>query len=212
MNGFKYVTPCQSQFSRQSIEQILTEQYQNISSIVKNCLQDHRIPNNKERNEKIFSELQHMLYELQCEKIPQTLAKRAQHEYNVVRSIQRRLRQRSDIVIRRTDKNKVFFIGKAADFERKAEEYMLKTEAYEEIANGICPLKQNSNSVKAVLDYLLTKKGITKKLYNQLCPKEDKSELGHFHGLPKPHKVIAIRARYAYTFSFYSLAHLYDQS
>ena len=44
INGFKYIIPCQNRlFSRQSINQIVTEQYQNISTIVKNCLNDHQM-------------------------------------------------------------------------------------------------------------------------------------------------------------------------
>jgi hypothetical protein len=38
----------------------------------------------------------------------------------LVRQIRSLIRQRPDIVIRRTDKSKVFYISKAADFERKA--------------------------------------------------------------------------------------------
>ena len=53
-------------------------------------------------------------------------------------------------------------MGKADDFERKAEEYMLKTEAYEEITNGLCPLADNFRAVQTLLDYLVTKNALTK--------------------------------------------------
>ena len=131
INGFKYITPCQSRFSRQSIDQIITEQYQKISSIVKHCLQDHRISIHDERATQAFSALQHILNKCQVQKVSKKLRTRAEYEYKIVQSIQRLLRRRSDIVVRRTDKNKVFYIGKAVDFERKAEDYMLKTAAYE---------------------------------------------------------------------------------
>ncbi|CAF1535766.1 unnamed protein product, partial [Adineta ricciae] len=188
MNGFKYVVPYQSQCSPKPIERILTDQYENTSFIVKNCLQDHRMSINNERSEMIFAQLRYVFKGLKSHKVPKKLTKRAQKEYQVVRSIRRLLRQRPDIVVRRTDKNKVFYIGKAADFDRKAEEFMLKTEAYAEITSGICPLAENLKSVKVLLDYLLKKKALTRQLYNQLCPKEGQLELGHFHGLPKPHK------------------------
>ena len=68
---------------------------------------------------------------------------RTQNKYKIVRSIQRLLNHRSDIVISRTDKSKVFYIGKLDDFERKTQEYMLKTQAYEEIKNGRCSLADN---------------------------------------------------------------------
>ena len=138
INGFKYIIPCQSRFSRQSIEQIVTEQYQKISTPVKHCLKDHRIPMNDDRTKQAFSALERILHEFQSQRVSIRVGKRAQCEYKVVQSIQRLIR-------RRTDKNKVFYVGKAVDFERKAEEYMLKTEAYEEIRNGRCPLADNSS-------------------------------------------------------------------
>ena len=81
--------------------------------------------------------------ELQSRRIPTRTRIRAQREYKLVKSIQCLLRQRSDIVIRRTDKNKIFYIGKAMDFQRKSEEYMQKTEAYEKMTNNRCPLARS---------------------------------------------------------------------
>jgi len=196
IRGFKYVIPCQSQFSRQSIEHIISEQYQNISSIVKNCLKDHRIPIHDEHTKQAFSALQCIFSELQLHKLTNKLGRRAQYEYKIVRAIQRLLRQRPDIVIRRTDKNKVFYIGRASDFERKAKEYMLKTEAYEEISNDRCPLADNLHCVQTLLAYLVTKQALTKKQSKQLSPNVTTLELAHYHGLPKPHKVSGFQTSY----------------
>ena len=41
---------------------------------------------------------------------------RTQREYKTVQSVRRLLRQRPDIVIRRTDKSKVFYIVKVSEF------------------------------------------------------------------------------------------------
>ncbi|CAF5162267.1 unnamed protein product, partial [Rotaria magnacalcarata] len=123
MNGFKYITPCQSRFSRKSIDQIITEQYQKISSIVKDCLNDHRIPLHNEGAKKSFSVLESIFNHCQSQKVPEKLQRRAQHENKIIQSIKRLTCRRSDIVVRRTDKKKVFYIGKAADFKRKAEDY-----------------------------------------------------------------------------------------
>ncbi len=38
---FKYIISCQSRFSRKSIDQIVTEPYQNTYSVAKNGLKDH---------------------------------------------------------------------------------------------------------------------------------------------------------------------------
>lgn len=188
--GLKYIIPCQSQFNRrQSIDEIVTEQYQNISTIVKHCLEDNVIFLGDPRSKHAFSVLQDILKQIYSKPLSINLIKRAGLEYKIVRSIQRLLHQRPDIVIRRTDKSKVFYIGKADDFQRKAQEYMLKTQAYEEITNGRCPLADNLHSVQILLDYLMNKNVITRKQRNKLLPNLNKLELGHYHALPKPHKV-----------------------
>ncbi|CAF4347784.1 unnamed protein product, partial [Adineta steineri] len=154
INGLKYIFPCQSRFSRKPIDDIITEQYKNVSTIVKDCLQDNRISTTDQLAKQAFQALELIFHEYQSKNVPKKLKIRAQHEYKIVQYVQRLVRQRSDIVIRRTDKSKVFYIGKAADFERKAEEYMLKTEAYEEIKNGRCPLADNLHAVQTLFDYL----------------------------------------------------------
>ena len=60
---------------------------------------------------------------------------------------------------------------------------MLKTEAYEEIKNGRCPLSDNLYAVQTLLDYLVMKKALTKKQSNRLIPKLHNLELGHYHGI-----------------------------
>ena len=69
---------------------------------------------------------------------------------------------------------------------------MLKTSAYEQITSGRCPLADNLSAVKTLLQFLFNKNVITKAQFNWLCPKMDKLELGHYHGLPKPHQVISL--------------------
>ena len=136
-----------------------------------------------------FQMLQTNLYQLQFKKVSKLQQKRAQYEYRIIQSIQHILRHRPDIVIRRTDKSKVFYIGKATDFIQKAAEYMLKTEAYQEITSGQCPLFNIFNTVQHLLHYLMRTRSLTTKQCNRISPKLNNLELGHYHGLPKPHKV-----------------------
>ena len=63
INGFKYVIPCQNQYSRKSIDQIVNEQYENMSTILKNCLKDHRISIKDEQATQAFSAIEHILSE-----------------------------------------------------------------------------------------------------------------------------------------------------
>jgi hypothetical protein len=189
INGLKYVLPCQSRFSRRPMKDIVNEQFQNMSTVVKNCLGDHRMSASDERAKEAFQELQHILHELYTKRSSRKIQKRAQYENKIVRMIKRMLNERSDIVIRRTDKSKVFYIGNRDEFVRKAEEYMSKTEAYEEIRDGRCPLADNLQAVRTLLGYLLTKQVLTKQQHNRMLPNLNKLELGHYYGLPKPHKV-----------------------
>ena len=189
IHGLKYVMPCQSRFSRQSIDERVTEEYESISTTVQSCLRDHQMSTTDDRAKQAFSALKCILKECHSKRVPFYLMKRAEGERIVVRSIKGLLHRRKDIVIRRTDKCKVFYIGKADDFARKAEEYMSRTEAYEEISDGRCPLADNLRAVQALLDYLLLKRALTKSQHQKLLPKLNKLELAYYHGLPKSHKV-----------------------
>jgi hypothetical protein len=209
INGLKYIIPCQSRLcSRKSMDDIISEQYRNMSTIIKDGLQDNGIFTGDPKSRQAFSTLAHILKEIYSKPLSKNVLRRGQYEYKIVQSIQRILRQRPDIVIRRTDKSKVFYIGKADDFERKAQEYMLKTQAYEEMTDGRCPLADNLHAVQTLLHYLMSKNVLTKKQCNKLLPNLNKLELGHYHGLPKPHKV-SIYFLYEYViFSIIFLFHL----
>ena len=165
------------------------KQYKNISTIVKKCLEDHGMSTFDQRAKQAFQELKKFLHNLYSKPLPKALALRAKREYKTIQSIQQLLYQRPDIVLRRTDKSKVFYIGKASDFEQKTEEYMLKTKAYEEIIDGHCPLGDNLCAVQNLLNYFVTTKALTSQQRSKLSPKLNTLELGHFHALPKPHKV-----------------------
>ena len=127
--------------------------------------------------------------ELQSRRISTRTRIRAQCEYKIVKSIQCLLRQRPDIVIRRTDKDKIFYIGKAIDFQRKSEEYKQKTEAYEKMTNNRCLLAEHLSAVQILLNYLEKAQVLTRKLRKKISPKLNKLELGYYHGLPKLHNV-----------------------
>lgn len=192
INGLKYIIPYQSRFSRIPLEQRVTEEYENISTVVKGCLQDYRISLTDQRTKQAFQELKSIIHNVQSTQLPKRLQKRTKYQYKIVQSIQKLLQHRPDVVIRRTDKSKVFYIGRASDFERKAEEYMLKTEAYQEITSGRCPLADVLRSVHHLLENLVRKNSLNSKQRNAISPKLDKLELGHYHGLPKPHKVLNV--------------------
>ena len=193
MKGFKYVLPCQYRFSRKSTDEIIAEQYRHLLATIKSCLNDYRIPTNDERSKRAFQALQQLVCESYSKSISKKLTIRAKQEKRIVRSIQQLLSQRPDIIIRRTDKSKVFYIGKAIDFERKAQDYMLKTSAYEEIRDGRCPLANHLQAVQTLLNQSVSRNNLTIQLRNKLLPNLHTLELGHYHGLPKPHKVFLFK-------------------
>ncbi|CAF4294951.1 unnamed protein product, partial [Rotaria sordida] len=64
----KYILPCHSRFSRQSIDDIVNEQYKTLRSIVQDCLDDHRVQLIEPRQKEGFPCLKRILYELQSKK------------------------------------------------------------------------------------------------------------------------------------------------
>ena len=181
INGFQYIIPCQCRFSRTPIDQIIAEQYQNVSTIIKDFLKDNRILITDQRAKQAFSALESTFKELQARQISTRTRIRAQCKYQLVKSIQ--------CLLRRTDKNKIFYIGKVIDFQRKSEEYMQKTEAYEEMLNNRCALAEHLSAVQTLLNYLEKAQVITSELRKKISPKLNKLELGYYHGLPKLHRV-----------------------
>jgi len=192
IKGLGYVKPCESRFSRQSIDDIVDEQFTQLCTTIKNCLEDHAEIASKPEYKEAFPALKEMLYQLQSEKLPYKLARRARREHALVKSIQRHLYKRLDIICRATDKSNVFYEGNAIDFARKATEYMFKTEAYRELPSDHCPLADNLNSVRNLLHDLLKKKAINQDQHKMMAPKMNTLELAHLHFIPKPHKVILI--------------------
>ena len=149
IKGLKYIIPCQSELcSRKPTDTIVKEQYEKISKVVKSCLRDNNVVSSNPRGQQAFSMLEQLIRDVYSKPVPKSLMKRARDEYQIVRSIQTLLKQRPDIIIRRTDKSNVFYIGKRDDFERKSREYMEETEAYEQIIDQRCPLADNLRAVQ----------------------------------------------------------------
>ena len=73
---------------------------------------------------------------------------------------------------------------------------MIKTNAYQEITDGRCPLAENLRAVQTLLKYLVMKRVLTIQQHNKLSPDLNKLELAHYHGLPKPHKVTRFECVY----------------
>ena len=100
------------------------------------------------------------------------------------------LREKSDTtqtVIRKTDKSNVFHLGKRDDYRVKAQAYMTKTKAYQELGT-INPLESLVERTNEFLFGLSVNRHIAQRLYEKLKVKKGEAELAHLYFLPKAHK------------------------
>jgi hypothetical protein len=188
IKGLIYITPCQSRFSRKSIDEIVTEQNTTLRSTIQGCLDDHRVIARTPHERDAFPALKRLLYALQSKKLSYKVRDRARRERAVLKSLVKLLHTRPDVVVRRTDKSKVFYVGNAAAFARKAMQYMIDTEAYELIPNNECPFTANIRRVTTLLNALLKRGAINQYQHKMMSPSKVILELGHLHFIPKPHK------------------------
>jgi hypothetical protein len=90
-------------------------------------------------------------------------------------------------VIRKTDKSKVFHLGKVDDYKMKAQIYMTKTKAYQDLGM-INPLESLVERTNKFLYGLWYNKHINQNQYEKLKVKKEEAELAHLYFLPKAHK------------------------
>ncbi|CAF4998278.1 unnamed protein product [Rotaria sp. Silwood1] len=190
--GPKYVPPCQSWFyKKKKKEKIIDEEHKNIMSTITEFFRQHGYYISKKRIDEFSNDLKNLLLRLYTKKLSRKLSVRAKREHKLIMSIRRYLRKYQQVILRRTDKSKVFHLGDANDYQRQVLEYMQETEAYEEITSGVSPLSANLQQVTVVLNqlYHVEKPLITKKQYEAMYPKENETELAHLYFIPKPHKI-----------------------
>ncbi|CAF1285889.1 unnamed protein product, partial [Rotaria sordida] len=147
--GSKYVPKCQSQFgSGGAIEDIIEREYLRMSPIIRDCLTANCVSASDERAKIFFISLKNLLTQLYTAKLPCQLFRRAQQEYLLTKTIKHQLYSTfNHIVLRRTDKSKVFHLGSKNDYQQKAIMNMRKTCAYEEVINEKCPLADNISPI-----------------------------------------------------------------
>jgi hypothetical protein len=157
--GPKYVPKCQIHFTSTAIEDIIEREYQIMSPFIMNWLTDNCISASDQSAKLFFISLKNLLTHLCTTKLPLKLFRRTRQEYSLTKHIQRQLHSKSNkIILRRTDKSKVFHLGSNDDDYDKAMNYMNKTCAYEQVKNGKCPLAYRLSLVIELLDKLLKKK------------------------------------------------------
>ncbi|CAF1331688.1 unnamed protein product [Rotaria sordida] len=186
--GLKFIPPCQSHFFyRQPTEKIIEREYQRLyNDNVKNLF-NYAYPEKDQRATDYFTSIKNLLQQLYTKPLPKQLKACARYIYFTIKSIQRCLRK-ANVVVGQTDKSKLFFFMNAQEYEEKIQNYMTKTNAYEEITSGICPLADDLHAVLTLLDYLLINDRITKEQYKEMYPDLTKLELAHIYFNLKVHK------------------------
>ncbi|CAF4430201.1 unnamed protein product [Rotaria socialis] len=144
-----------------------------------------RIQFNKIQTNKSFDTLSSIIQSSQSQTIIRP--KRKKKNYGrIVKRLKHKIHL-ANTILRKTDKSKVFHLGKVDHYKKKSEEYMDNTKAYQCLGT-IDPLQdliQRTN--KYLLDLRLAK-WITQKQYEQLSIKPNEVELAHLYYLPKAHK------------------------
>ncbi|CAF3173369.1 unnamed protein product [Rotaria sp. Silwood2] len=122
----------------------------------------------------------------QSQKITRTKIKKKKNYGRLVKRLKHRFKL-ANVILRKSDKSKVFHLGKIEDYRKKSEEYMVKTEAYKclGINDPLPDLITKTN--KYLLDLRLAK-WISQKQYEKLCINPCEVELAHLYYLPKAHK------------------------
>ncbi|CAF4553994.1 unnamed protein product, partial [Rotaria sp. Silwood2] len=145
-----------------------------------NALFDNNINQNKSIMEVINSQLSQSQFvntiKMKKKKNYGRLVKRLKHKFKL-----------ANVVLQKSDKSKVFHLGKLEDYQKKSEEYMAKTQAYKCLGtNDPLPILTKRTN-KYLLDLRLAK-WITQKQYEKLCINPSEVELAHLYYLPKAHK------------------------
>ena len=112
--------------------------------------------------------------------------KKRRNYKRLVKRLKHKLRA-NNIILQKTDKSKVFHLGKSSDYLKKSQEYMEKTQAYQCLGN-VDPLPDLIHRTNKYLLDLRLAKWITQKQYELLSVHPHETELAHLYYLPKAHK------------------------
>jgi hypothetical protein len=92
-----------------------------------------------------------------------------------------------NVILRKTDKSKVFHLASTEHYQQRSDEYMEKTQAYTCLGTEDPLPDLITRTNKYLLDLRLAK-WLGQKHYEQLCIRANEVELAHLYYLPKAHK------------------------
>ena len=203
-SGPSMIRPNQSTtHSREQHQSEITKLHKGIFDKVERCLIAHKMqathPNLKKYSDQLRNYLNHQYfsplpYKDQIEAV----------KYAQITSSIREIIQKNKLIIRETDKGNNFYIGSAAVFEEKAQQFFKDTEAFKELTRN--PLKENLNKVWNFLHKLAKDRLILQKHCMKMLPDRKKVKLSHLYFNPKTHKV-NVEKKYI-SFYYFNFSHL----
>jgi hypothetical protein len=187
--GPAFVTPCQSRCSRESIDDIVARQYACLADCFTRGLNTYCMSAKDQCAREFFQSLEQLVRRMYTTPISPRLLARANREHRLVHSIRRYLAS-SHVILRRTDKSKVFHLGHVDDHRQKACQYMQKTNAYRLLTDEQDPCMDQYDAVLALIHPLLSKRAIDLTIWKRnMRPNANNIKLAHLYFNPKPHKV-----------------------
>ena len=157
-----------------------------INTIVPHLVRVHYMPPSSVILLQLCEQVKTYLYQQYTAPLSYFQIYRTRQELKLVQSIRSRLKKANQ-VLRVTDKSGIFHIGDAEDYERKAEAYRQKTQAYMELDSD--PLWTVFDKVVHLLNDLRSKKQIYAYQLKKMMPQREKVTLAYLYFVPKPHKV-----------------------
>ncbi|CAF1502723.1 unnamed protein product, partial [Rotaria sp. Silwood1] len=163
---------------------VLLQTLHNVSTADKYLNKNALIDNNTNQNKNVIEIINSQLSQSQ---IVNTIKIKKKKNYGrLVKRLKHKFKL-ANVVLQKSDKSKVFHLGKLEDYRKKSEEYMAKTEAYKCLGTNDPLPDLITRTNKYLLDLRLTK-WITQKQYENLCINPCEVELAHLYYLPKAHK------------------------
>ncbi|CAF2633519.1 unnamed protein product [Rotaria sp. Silwood2] len=130
------------------------------------------MPYSDQRAKDFFKDIEHLIHQLYTNPLPRKLFNRAQSVHRIIKSIQHKINNQN-IIIRSTDKSKVFHLRSVQDYHRKALQYMNKINVYTENLYDINTCHEHIENVLTIIDPMLKKKNINLDLWRSyMIPNE----------------------------------------
>lgn len=158
-----------------------------MNTISQHLIRSYHIPHSSLVIKEFSQRLESYLYQMYTLPLSYLDTYRIRKEFHTLKAIQYRLRTQKFILCV-TDKSGIFHLGHAKDYERKAQAYREKTQAYIQLIHDN-PLGTIFHKVVHLLNNLRSKKHILAGQLDRMMPKQDQVTLGYLYFVPKPHKV-----------------------